>query len=357
MRKRVLDDGSSDAYLSRKGTIENARNTNEDGVSASGETMTNSRRIRSLPSRNSTSQDETGYGHLNGHVNGHVNGDAESIDKHPETQTRENEGLNGGTEADINPPAFGDPEEERLQGEAKAIISEDEVNRPDDAGEGETFNEEEKILRKDFERVKAIVDKKKRRLKSGRRKAPPAVDKDRSTLLKGNSQTHPRSDMEDGEGVLQGESTGDEVVGDDNPTDDGHDRGEEAEEAEDDEEDEEEDDAAHQVELDLLKQLMNRMIQLEAEARQMLLDSMDKGIARTLLLADRNGESLLIHHNLIGIHSTVMRSELCSDPRRGKRYSDSALAKLNSTSSGCPSYQRGRCQYDRDLAGGRGEDE
>ena len=43
------------------------------------------------------------------------------------------------------------------------------------------------------------------------------------------------------------------------------------------------------LELDLLRQLLERTIQLEAEARQMLLDSMDKGIARMLLLADRNG--------------------------------------------------------------------
>jgi hypothetical protein len=32
------------------------------------------------------------------------------------------------------------------------------------------------------------------------------------------------------------------------------------------------------------------MVRLEAEARQMLLDSMEKGVARTLLLADRNAE-------------------------------------------------------------------
>ena len=50
-------------------------------------------------------------------------------------------------------------------------------------------------------------------------------------------------------------------------------------------------DEERKLELDLLKQLMNRTIQLEAEARQMLLDSMDGGVARTLLLADRNGES------------------------------------------------------------------
>ncbi|CAD6573140.1 MAG: hypothetical protein TREMPRED_000733 [Tremellales sp. Tagirdzhanova-0007] len=47
-------------------------------------------------------------------------------------------------------------------------------------------------------------------------------------------------------------------------------------------------DEERKLELDLLKQLMNRTIQLEAEARQMLLDSMDGGVARTLLLADRN---------------------------------------------------------------------
>ncbi|WWC89755.1 uncharacterized protein L201_004681 [Kwoniella dendrophila CBS 6074] len=42
------------------------------------------------------------------------------------------------------------------------------------------------------------------------------------------------------------------------------------------------------LEVDLLEQLMRKTIQLEAEARQMLLDSMGKGVARTLLLADRN---------------------------------------------------------------------
>lgn len=41
----------------------------------------------------------------------------------------------------------------------------------------------------------------------------------------------------------------------------------------------------------LVQQLMERVIRLEAEARQLLLDSMDHGVARTLLLADRNGAS------------------------------------------------------------------
>lgn len=52
----------------------------------------------------------------------------------------------------------------------------------------------------------------------------------------------------------------------------------------------EEDAEANQLQVDILKQLLDRMIQLEAEARQLLLDSMGEGIARTLLLADRNGE-------------------------------------------------------------------
>jgi len=43
------------------------------------------------------------------------------------------------------------------------------------------------------------------------------------------------------------------------------------------------------LELDLVKQLMDLTVRLEAEAREMLLDSMEHGIARTLLLADRNG--------------------------------------------------------------------
>ncbi|WWD16124.1 hypothetical protein CI109_100549 [Kwoniella shandongensis] len=43
-----------------------------------------------------------------------------------------------------------------------------------------------------------------------------------------------------------------------------------------------------QLEVDMLKQLLQRTIRLEAEARQMLLDSMEQGVARTLLLADRN---------------------------------------------------------------------
>ncbi|EIW70019.1 hypothetical protein TREMEDRAFT_30177 [Tremella mesenterica DSM 1558] len=43
-----------------------------------------------------------------------------------------------------------------------------------------------------------------------------------------------------------------------------------------------------QLEKELFRQLMDRIIQLEAEARQMLLDSMSQGVPRTLLLADRN---------------------------------------------------------------------
>lgn len=48
-----------------------------------------------------------------------------------------------------------------------------------------------------------------------------------------------------------------------------------------------------QLVLDLVKQLVDRAIRLEAEGRQMLLDSMPNEVARTLLLADRNGASLL----------------------------------------------------------------
>lgn len=48
-------------------------------------------------------------------------------------------------------------------------------------------------------------------------------------------------------------------------------------------------DAARELELDLIKQLMDLVIKLEAESRDLLLTNMEHGIPRTLLLADRNG--------------------------------------------------------------------
>jgi potassium channel subfamily K len=53
--------------------------------------------------------------------------------------------------------------------------------------------------------------------------------------------------------------------------------------------DEEEGKDERELELHL-RRLMELTVRLEAEARHMLLDSMEKGVARTLLLADRNGE-------------------------------------------------------------------
>ncbi|WVQ71866.1 hypothetical protein IAR50_001408 [Cryptococcus sp. DSM 104548] len=46
--------------------------------------------------------------------------------------------------------------------------------------------------------------------------------------------------------------------------------------------------AERELEVDLLRQLLSRVVQFEVGARQMLLDSMDKSVERTLLLADRN---------------------------------------------------------------------
>lgn len=46
----------------------------------------------------------------------------------------------------------------------------------------------------------------------------------------------------------------------------------------------------YRLELHLLKALVNRMTHLEAQARQMLIDTMDQCISRDLLLADRNCE-------------------------------------------------------------------
>lgn len=50
-----------------------------------------------------------------------------------------------------------------------------------------------------------------------------------------------------------------------------------------------------QLEVDLLKQLLATIVSFEVEARQMLLDSMHKGVERTILLADRNSECYPSH--------------------------------------------------------------
>ena len=42
----------------------------------------------------------------------------------------------------------------------------------------------------------------------------------------------------------------------------------------------------------LVQQLLDRVIKLETQARGMLLDNLEHGVARTLLVADRNGMSL-----------------------------------------------------------------
>jgi len=48
------------------------------------------------------------------------------------------------------------------------------------------------------------------------------------------------------------------------------------------------------IQSDLLKRLMKLVVQMETEARDLLLDSMDHDIARTLLLADRNGQCKIV---------------------------------------------------------------
>jgi hypothetical protein len=39
----------------------------------------------------------------------------------------------------------------------------------------------------------------------------------------------------------------------------------------------------------MVRQLLNRVVKLEMQARQLLLENLDQGVARTLLVADRNG--------------------------------------------------------------------
>lgn len=39
----------------------------------------------------------------------------------------------------------------------------------------------------------------------------------------------------------------------------------------------------------IVRQLLDRVVKLEMQARRLLLENLDQGVARTLLVADRNG--------------------------------------------------------------------
>jgi hypothetical protein len=39
----------------------------------------------------------------------------------------------------------------------------------------------------------------------------------------------------------------------------------------------------------MVRQLLDRVVKLEMQARRLLLENLDQGVARTLLVADRNG--------------------------------------------------------------------
>ena len=44
----------------------------------------------------------------------------------------------------------------------------------------------------------------------------------------------------------------------------------------------------------MVRQLLDRVVKLEMQARRLLLENLDQGVARTLLVADRNGASALL---------------------------------------------------------------
>lgn len=86
-----------------------------------------------------------------------------------------------------------------------------------------------------------------------------------------------------------------------------------------------------ELELDLIKQLMDLTVKLEAEARELLLECMDHGIPRTLLLADRNGESsvrtVTLAFSLIRIAIDVSTNTRCESGTRGRREHPLHLAR------------------------------
>jgi potassium channel subfamily K len=140
------------------------------------------------------------------------------------------------------------------------------------------FAGEEKKVRSEYRAVERIV---KARTEEFRLRAKDRPADDEEEELEGE---------EEGEEEALGKALGDkgraERSGDGEPTEGAVRDERERKERE----EEEEDQDVRELEIYLLRQLLELMVRLEAEARQMLLDSMEKGVARTLLLADRNGE-------------------------------------------------------------------
>lgn len=171
--------------------------------------------------------------------------------------------------------------------------------------DNEPFTEEEQRVRSEYQAVQKILETRKR-------EGLPKSRKDH-TRKYGRTQPEERTEAED---LVEGRDQGDrgedyprcespEEAGGGREDEDereakqkprwGSTEAEEAElakhsEEEDEQDEEQEEEDVRELELHLLRRLIELTIRLEAESRQMLLDSMEKGVPRTLLLADRNGE-------------------------------------------------------------------
>lgn len=171
----------------------------------------------------------------------------------PEGMDRHMSGVKGA------PTEKGQPESEQLLAPRQSNADKQEESddatveaNEDDAEEKERYNTVEKHLRRDYRKARKIIQ----RGRASRRKRAEEGD------------GMPKSrDMRRSDGA--GETDAAQTQAD-------HDA---------------DDQAVDELELELTSELMHLVIQLEAEARQIMLDSMNKSIARTLLLADRNGES------------------------------------------------------------------
>lgn len=155
----------------------------------------------------------------------------------------------------------------------------------------EELTAEEEKVRRQYGRVMKILEGRKARQLKTRIRTPPRRVRSSSVSSGSSGPQMPTSRYGSSPGP------GLEPLAEDDTQDDGAERDERigspsGDDGDDHDEKQRNNDEqeARQVELELVKHLMDLIVKLEAEARQMLLDSMDKTVARTLLLADRNGE-------------------------------------------------------------------
>jgi hypothetical protein len=296
--KEKTEDGVDERSISRDGEVEE-----ESGYrvtpTATRDSETTFAESRSIPSP--TDQAESS----SSHPDETVSSDSKHKHKHGRNHNQGRKGFRKRLTRDHSPENTVHKQVDKL---INAMRKEERSNPANK--DNEPFTEEEQRVRSEYQAVQKILETRKREgLSKGRKdhvrkhgRTQPEDGTEAEDLVDERGQgdrgeDYPRCESPEEAGGEREEEDEAEREAKQNPlrssteseeTELAKTKVDEEEDEDDDEEQEEED--VRELELHLLRRLIELTIRLEAESRQMLLDSMEKGVPRTLLLADRNGE-------------------------------------------------------------------